>query len=151
MLVHPAALQCSNAGAALLKDVVALEHFQESVQLVRPADEFKDHAVRGKIDDLCLVDAGDLPQLCAVVHVRFHLEQQQLPLQRVTSSRSVCNTSCCKAFSSLVMVTVMRLTAGSLVADTVRLSILKPRRQNRLDTRAKTPLWLSTSRLMTLR
>ena len=70
---------------------------------------------------------------------------------RVTSRRSVCSTSCCKAFSSLVMVTVMRLTAGSLVADTVRLSMLKPRRQNRLDTRARTPLWLSTSRLMTLR
>ena len=56
-----------------------------------------------------------------------------------------------RALSSLVMVTVMRLTAGSLVAETVRLSMLKPRRQNRLDTRARTPLWLSTSRLMTLR
>ncbi len=49
------------------------------------------------------------------------------------------------------MVTVMRLTVGSLVAETVRLSMLKPRRQNRLATRARTPLWLSTSRLMTLR
>jgi hypothetical protein len=49
------------------------------------------------------------------------------------------------------MVRVMRLTAGSLVAETVRVSMLKPRRQNRLDTRARTPLWLSTSRLMTLR
>jgi len=45
----------------------------------------------------------------------------------------------------------MRLTVGSLVAETVRLSMLKPLRQNRLDTRARTPLWLSTSRLMTLR
>ena len=57
MLVHPAALQCSNAGAALFKDVVTLEHFQKCVQLVRPADEFKHHAVRGKINDLCFADA----------------------------------------------------------------------------------------------
>ena len=49
MLVHPAALQCSNAGAALFKDVVTLEHFSKKcVQLVRSADEFKHHAVRGK-------------------------------------------------------------------------------------------------------
>ena len=38
---------------------------------------------------------------------------------------------------SLIHISVMRLTAGSLVAETVRLSMLKPRRQNRLDTRAK--------------
>jgi hypothetical protein len=55
MLVHPAALQCSNAGAALFKDVVALEHFQKCVQLVRPADQFKHHAARKKKQ---LEDAG---------------------------------------------------------------------------------------------
>ena len=59
--------------------------------------------------------------------------------------------SCWSSFSVPETETVMRLTVGSLVAETVRLSILKPLRQNRLDTRAKTPLWLSTSRLMTLR
>ena len=111
--------------------------------------------------DLCFVDAGDLPQLCAVVHVRFHLEQQQLPLQRFFA---VQHEHLPGDFQTLGLqyqllqslfvagkVTVMRLTAGSLVAETVRLSMLKPRRQNRLDTRARTPLWLSTSRLMTLR
>ena len=59
--------------------------------------------------------------------------------------------SCWSSFSVPETETVMRLTVGSLVAETVRLSILKPLRQNRLDTRARTPLWLSTSRLMTLR
>ena len=59
--------------------------------------------------------------------------------------------SCCSSFSVPETDTVMRLTVGSLVAETVRLSMLKPLRQNRLDTRARTPLWLSTSRLMTLR
>ncbi len=70
---------------------------------------------------------------------------------RVTSSRSVCKISWFSACSVPRSVTVMRLTEGSFVADTVRLSMLKPRRQNRLEMRARTPLLLSTSRLMTRR
>ena len=70
---------------------------------------------------------------------------------RVTSSRSVWSSSWLRRFSSPYTVTVMRLMVGSLVAETVRLSMLKPRRVNRLDTRARTPVWLSTSRLTTLR
>ena len=90
------------------QDVVILKHFQEGVDLLGLADELEDHAVRRKIDDLGLVDAGDLPQLGAVADVGFHLQQQQLPLQtafsssssktcRVTSSRSVCKISWLRA------------------------------------------------------
>ena len=83
VLVHPAPFQRRDAGTALLQDVVILKHFQEGVDLLGLADELEDHAVRRKIDDLGLVDAGDLPQLGAVADIGFHLQQQQLPLQRI--------------------------------------------------------------------
>ena len=81
MLVHSAAFQRRDAGAALFQDLVVLEHLQEGVDLVRLADQFKHHAVRRQVNDLGLVNVGDLPQLGAVVHVGRHLEQQQFPLE----------------------------------------------------------------------
>ena len=82
MLMHPAALQCGNTGAALLQNFVICKHFQEGIDLIRLADQLKHHAVRRKVDDLGLVDAGDLPQLAAVVHIGCYLQQQQFPFQR---------------------------------------------------------------------
>ena len=83
VLVHPAAFQRGDAGAAQFEDGVIREHLQEGVDLFGLADQFKDHAVRGQVDDLGLVDAAHLPQLRAVVDIGGDLEQQQLPLQRV--------------------------------------------------------------------
>ena len=83
VLVHPAALQRGHTGAALLQDLVVRQDLEERVHLFRAAGQLQHHAVGRKINDLCLVDAGDLPQLTAVVDIGSHLEQQQLPLQRV--------------------------------------------------------------------
>ena len=46
MLMHPAALEGGDAGAALLQDLIIREHFQEGVDLIRLADQLKHHAVR---------------------------------------------------------------------------------------------------------
>ncbi len=67
MLMHSAALERGDAGAALLQDLDSPRHeLQEGVDFVGLADQFKDHAVRRQVDDLGLVDVGDLPQLGAV-------------------------------------------------------------------------------------
>ena len=81
MLMHPAALQCGDAGAALLQNVIVLKHQEEGIQLFGLADQLKHHAVRRKVDDLGLVDVCDLPQLGPVVDVGLDLEEQQLPQQ----------------------------------------------------------------------
>ena len=73
VLVLAAALQSSDAGAAKLQDVIALEHRQESVDFIRLAGQLKYHAVRRQVDDFRLVDAGNLPQLGAVLVVAGYL------------------------------------------------------------------------------
>ena len=83
MLVHTAALEGGDAGAALFQDGVILKHPQEGVDLFGLAGQLKDHAVGGQVDDLGLVDVCDLLQFGPVGDVGRHLEQQQLPLQRV--------------------------------------------------------------------
>ena len=81
MLMHPAALEGGDAGAALLQDLIVRHELQEGVDLLGTARQLKDHAVGRQVDDLCLVDTGDLPQLCAVGDICHHLEQEQLPLE----------------------------------------------------------------------
>ena len=133
--------------------LIVLEHgFKKASILSGLARQLKDHAVGRQVDDLCLVDAGDLPQLGAVAGCRAStLSSSSSRSQarcsgfstktcRVTSRRSVWRMSWFSSFSVPRSVTVMRLTEGSFVADTVRLSMLKPRRQNRLEMRARTPL-----------
>ena len=73
VLVLAAALQRGDAGAAELQNVVALEHGQKGVDLIRLAGQFKNHAVGRQGDDLCLVNAGNLPQLGAVLGVALYL------------------------------------------------------------------------------
>ena len=41
MLMHPAALQCGNTGAALLQNFVICKHFQEGIDLIRLADQLE--------------------------------------------------------------------------------------------------------------
>ena len=81
MLMHPAPLEGGDAGAALLEDLVVGHELQEGVDLLGAARQLKDHAVRRQVDDLCLIDTGDLPQLGAVGDIRPDLEQEQLPLE----------------------------------------------------------------------
>ncbi len=69
---------------------------------------------------------------------------------RATTSRTSCSLPVwlriwCRVFLSPFVVMVMRDTRSSLVAETVRLSMLKPLRANRLEMRASTPALLSTS------
>ena len=83
VLVHAAALDGGDAGAAHFQNMIVLEHQQEGVDLAGAAGHFKDHAVGREVDDLGFVDAGDLPQFGTAVHVGRHLQQQQFPLQAV--------------------------------------------------------------------
>ena len=73
MLVLAAAFQRGHAGAAELQNVVALKHRQEGVNLVRLAGQLKNHTVGRQVNDFGLVDAGNLPQLGAVLVVTFYL------------------------------------------------------------------------------
>ena len=73
VFVLAAALQRRDAGAAELQNVVALEHGQKGVDFVRLAGQLKNHAVGRQVDDLCLVNAGNLPQLGAVLVVALYL------------------------------------------------------------------------------
>ena len=62
VLVLAATLQCGDAGAAKLKNVVIPKHCEEGINFVRLAGQLKDHAVGRQVDDLGLVNAGNLPQ-----------------------------------------------------------------------------------------
>ena len=73
MLMHPAPLEGGDAGAALLEDLVVGHELQEGIDLLRAARQLKDHAVGRQVDDLCLVNAGNFPQLGAVLGVALYL------------------------------------------------------------------------------
>jgi len=73
VLVLAATLQCRDAGAAKLKNVVILKHCEEGINLVRLAGQLKDHAVGRQVDDLGLVNAGNLPQGGAVPGIARYL------------------------------------------------------------------------------
>ena len=73
MLMHPAALEGGDAGAALLQDLIVRHELQEGVDLLGTARQLKDHAVGRQVDDLCLVNAGNLPQIGAVLGVALYL------------------------------------------------------------------------------
>ena len=45
MLMHPAALEGGDAGAALLQDLIVRHELQEGVDLLGTARQLKDHAV----------------------------------------------------------------------------------------------------------
>ena len=97
-------------------------------------------AVRFASSAATFTSSSSRSRLCAVFSGK---------IDRVSSSRAVCLMICSSTFASSCTTMVMREISGSSVADTVRLSILKPRRPNKDDTRASTPEWLSTRTLNT--
>src|SRR5215216_5221734 len=150
-----AAGQGDPAGAGQLADAVGVEQLEHGLDLGRAAGGLDGQGVGADVDDLGPEHLGQLDDLVADRRVGLDLDQDQLALHRLV----VLELDDLEHVDQLVELLgdllqgrsaqsttiVMRLRPGSSVGPTASESMLKPRRLNSPEMRARTPGLSSTS------
>ena len=144
-----------NARAGQLANAVRLQQLDHRVDLLRIADDLNDHRSCADIDDgrperfddaeNFRTDGGSALTLISAssrATIGFALRSTTL---MTSISLYNCLLTCSSVLSSPVVTMTMRDKPGFLgLVPTVMLSILKPRRPNKPDTRCRTPGWSLT-------